>query len=153
MLRHREAKLAIRSRCIEYFKSFLINSHDVRPFDTKFYVLRCGRGRSGNGLLQILLLPLVDLLAFSFVIGNKDLQISGCLLLERTVPVCAFSRMQAQNFRDKAKKTRNRTLVKMPTVVETKRQREALPTQIGVTQHLKVTANQFFYCPRRRRKS
>lgn len=39
VLRHREVKLAIRSRHRECFKSFFINSCDVRPFDTKFYVL------------------------------------------------------------------------------------------------------------------
>ena len=43
VLCHREAKLVIRSGCVEYFKSLLINSCDVRPFDTKFYVLRGGR--------------------------------------------------------------------------------------------------------------
>lgn len=56
VLRHREAKLALRSRCLEYFKTLLINSCDGRPCNTKFYVLRGGRG-------------VVTCSAFSWLIG------------------------------------------------------------------------------------
>lgn len=68
VLCHREAKFAIRSRCTEYLRRLLINSRDARPFDTQFYVLRCGRKKAWERLLQILLLPFGDLLTFSSVI-------------------------------------------------------------------------------------
>lgn len=97
----------------------------------------------------MLYLPLIYMLALCAVKrGPTD---PGGLLLDRTSPLPALSRIRAQNLRGRPRQTQGGVSVKMPMVLDTKQPREALLTQMGVTQHLQVTANQFVYHPRRRK--
>lgn len=69
-----------------YFKSSVINSHDVRPFDTEIYVPRGGRQRVVTYFTSSFRWFTDQL----FAPWDKAQQSHPCLLSEGTVPACTF---------------------------------------------------------------
>lgn len=121
---HRKAKLAIRSRCREYFKSFLINSHDARPCDTNFMCSDVGGGGSGSSAtFTFTLCEFIGPLFCNEIRATADLRVSPFGRNNSRACMFACFLEWGSEFQDLSQKN-SRILVKMPTVWKQKSQRE-----------------------------